>query len=90
MTNSLFIELLKHIRSSINISNNDLVLSEIYEYLVWLNWSQVLYNKDYSNYISSLESLKKLVLETKDYDEIYGYIADLISCYYLISDENEV
>ena len=90
MTNSLFIELLKHIRSSINISNNDLVLSEIYEYLVWLNWSQVLYNKDYSNYISSLESLKKLVLETKDYDEIYGYIADLICCYYLISDENEV
>lgn len=90
MTNSIFIDILKHIKS-INMTNIDLIIMEINEYLTWLNWSQIIYGKDYNNYVLALENLRSLFYDkTKSYEDICDYISDLITYSYLSADENEV
>lgn len=90
MTYSIFIEILQHLRS-MKMTDRDLISSEIGEYITWLNWSQVLYNKEYSIFVNDLISLQEIVNDrTKSYKDICDYIADLISFSYLRADENEV
>lgn len=89
MTNSIFINILKVIRVS-KITDVVYMTSLINEYIDWCKLSQDKYSKHYERYINSLNEILILICNKEPIEEIYGYIADLISMYYIISDENEV
>ena len=89
MTNSIFIHILKVIRAS-KVTDIAAITNLINEYIDWCMLSQEKYKKNYGNYINSLQEILKLVQNNTTLEDIYGYIADLISMYYIMTDEGDV
>ena len=88
MTKSIFKNLLVYLKQLL-IDNKYLDLTQlIMEYITWLCYSIINFNKDYNNYLAVLNQCLLFLLR-KQYDQLYGYIEEMIIYIDLSMDEEE-
>ena len=88
MTKSIFKNLLVYLKQLL-IDNKYLDLTQlIMEYITWLCYSIINFNKDYNKYLDILNQCLLFLLR-KQYDQLYDYIEELIIYIHLSMDEEE-
>ena len=88
MTKSIFKNLLVYLKQLL-IDNKYLDLTQlIMEYITWLCYSIINFNKDYNKYLDVLNQCLLFLLR-KQYDELYDYIEEMIIYIDLSMDEEE-
>ena len=88
MTKSIFKNLLVYLKQLL-IDNKYLDLMQlIMEYITWLCYSIINFNKDYNKYLDVLNQCL-LFLFRKQYDQLYDYIEEMIIYIDLSMDEEE-
>lgn len=88
MTKSIFKNLLVYLKQLL-IDNKYLDLTQlIMEYITWLCYSIINFNKDYNKYLDILNQCLLFLLR-KQYDQLYDYIEEMIIYIHLSMDEEE-
>lgn len=88
MTKSIFKNLLVYLKQLL-IDNKYLDLTQlIMEYITWLCYSIINFNKDYNKYLDVLNRCLLFLLR-KQYDQLYDYIEEMIIYIDLSMDEEE-
>lgn len=88
MTKSIFKNLLVYLKQLL-IDNKYLDLTQlIMEYITWLCYSIINFNKDYNKYLDVLNQCLLFLLR-KQYDQLYDYIEEMIIYIDLFMDEEE-
>ena len=88
MTKSIFKNLLVYLKQLL-IDNKYLDLMQlIMEYITWLCYSIINFNKDYNKYLDVLNQCLLFLLR-KQYDQLYDYIEEMIIYIDLSMDEEE-
>ena len=88
MTKSIFKNLLVYLKQLL-IDNKYLDLMQlIMEYITWLCYSIINFNKDYNSYLDTLNQCLLFLLR-KQYDQLYDYIEEMIIYVDLSMDEEE-
>lgn len=88
MTKSIFKNLLVYLKQLL-IDNKYLNLTQlIMEYITWLCYSIINFNKDYNKYLDVLNQCLLFLLR-KQYDQLYDYIEEMIIYIDLSMDEEE-
>ena len=88
MTKSIFKNLLVYLKQLL-IDNKYLDLTQlIMEYITWLCYSLINFNKDYNKYLDVLNQCLLFLLR-KQYDQLYDYIEEMIIYIDLSMDEEE-
>lgn len=88
MTKSIFKNLLVYLKQLL-IDNKYLDLTQlIMEYITWLCYSIINFNKDYNKYLDVLNQCLLFLLR-KQYDQLYDYIEEMIIYIDLSMDEEE-
>lgn len=88
MTKSIFKNLLVYLKQLL-IDNKYLDLTQLLmEYITWLCYSIINFNKDYNKYLDVLNQCLLFLLR-KQYDQLYDYIEDMIIYIDLSRDEEE-
>ena len=88
MTKSIFKNLLVYLKQLL-IDNKYLDLTQlIMEYMTWLCYSIINFNKDYNKYLDVLNQCLLFLLR-KQYDQLYDYIEEMIIYVDLSMDEEE-
>lgn len=88
MTKSIFKNLLVYLKQLL-IDNKYLDLTQlIMEYITWLCYSIINFNKDYNKYLDVLNQCLLFLLK-KQYDQLYDYIEEMIIYIDLSMDEEE-
>ena len=88
MTKSIFKNLLVYLKQLL-IDNKYLDLTQlIMEYMTWLCYSIINFNKDYNKYLDVLNQCLLFLLR-KQYDQLYDYIEEMIIYIDLSMDEEE-
>ena len=88
MTKSIFKNLLVYLKQLL-IDNKYLDLTQlIMEYITWLCYSIINFNKDYNKYLDVLNQCLLFLLR-KQYDQLYDYIEEMIIYVDLSMDEEE-
>ena len=88
MTKSIFKNLLVYLKQLL-IDNKYLDLTQlIMEYITWLCYSIINFNKDYNKYLDVLNQCLLFLLR-KQYDQLYDYIEEMIIYIHLSMDEEE-
>lgn len=88
MTKSIFKNLLVYLKQLL-IDNKYLDLTQlIMEYITWLCYSIINFNKDYNKYLDVLNQCLLFLLR-KQYDQLYDYIEEMTIYIDLSMDEEE-
>ena len=88
MTKSIFKNLLVYLKQLL-IDNKYLDLTQlIMEYITWLCYSIINFNKDYNKYLDVLNQCLLFLLK-KQYDQLYDYIEEMTIYIDLSMDEEE-
>ena len=88
MTKSIFKNLLVYLKQLL-IDNKYLDLTQlIMEYITWLCYSIINFNKYYNKYLDVLNQCLLFLLR-KQYDQLYDYIEEMIIYIDLSMDEEE-
>ena len=88
MTKSIFKNLLIYLKQLL-IDNKYLDLTQLLmEYITWLCYSIINFNKDYNKYLDVLNQCLLFLLR-KQYDQLYDYIEEMIIYIDLSMDEEE-
>ena len=88
MTKSIFKNLLVYLKQLL-IDNKYLDFTQlIMEYITWLCYSIINFNKDYNKYLDVLNQCLLFLLR-KQYDQLYDYIEEMIIYIDLSMDEEE-
>lgn len=88
MTKSIFKNLLVYLKQLL-IDNKYLDLTQLLmEYITWLCYSIINFNKDYNKYLDVLNQCLLFLLR-KQYDQLYDYIEEMIIYIDLSMDEEE-
>ena len=88
MTKSIFKNLLVYLKQLL-IDNKYLDLTQlIMEYITWLCYSIINFNKDYNKYLDVLNQCLLFLLR-KQCDQLYDYIEEMIIYIDLSMDEEE-
>ena len=88
MTKSIFKNLLVYLKQLL-IDNKYLDLTQlIMEYITWLCYSIINFNKDYNKYLDVLNQCLLFLLK-KQYDQLYDYIEEMIIYIDLSMNEEE-
>ena len=88
MTKSIFKNLLVYLKQLL-IDNKYLDLTQlIMEYITWLCYSIINFNRDYNKYLDVLNQCLLFLLR-KQYDQLYDYIEEMIIYIDLSMDEEE-
>lgn len=88
MTESIFKNLLVYLKQLL-IDNKYLDLTQLLmEYITWLCYSIINFNKDYNKYLDVLNQCLLFLLR-KQYNQLYDYIEEMIIYVDLSMDEEE-
>ena len=88
MTKSIFKNLLVYLKQLL-IDNKYLDLTQLLmEYITWLCYSIINFNKDYNKYLDVLNQCLLFLLR-KQHDQLYDYIEEMIIYIDLSMDEEE-
>ena len=88
MTKSIFKNLLVYLKQLL-IDNKYLDFTQlIMEYITWLCYSIINFNKDYNKYLDVLNQCLLFLLR-KQYDQLYDYIEEMTIYIDLSMDEEE-
>ena len=88
MTKSIFKNLLVYLKQLL-IDNKYLDLTQLLmEYITWLCYSIINFNKDYNKYLDVLNQCLLFLLR-KQYDQLYDYIEEMTIYIDLSMDEEE-